>query len=133
VKNFRRLDYLAGCFGMVEINTSTTRARPGLVFQVFEFTRRGLPFPRKSQVMRMDEAAELAHKKAELEKLCDEYLQQANKLLETFSEITNEIFALKKYGVAGIRVGIELMPRIRQIQNQLLLAVDAGTSEKPAN
>src|ERR1700722_16622987 len=80
--------------------------------------------------MTMGEAVELAQKKAELEKLCDEYSQQANMLLETFSEITNKIFALKECGVAGIQVGIEIMPRIRQMRNQFLLALDADTSEK---
>jgi hypothetical protein len=56
----------------------------------------------------MSDASELAQKKAELEKLCDEYTQHTAKIHETFAAIVREIKALPEEFRTG---GVSALPR----------------------
>jgi hypothetical protein len=76
---------------------------------------------------------DIAQTKAELDSLCDSYAEQIAKVQQTFAEITLKIIALpQKHGFEGMKLGLELMPRLHQIQRDAAAVINAA-SGKPAN
>jgi hypothetical protein len=78
------------------------------------------------------ETADIARTKAELDALCDSYAEQITKVQEIFAEITLKIIALpEKHGFEGMKLGLELMPRIHRTQREA--AAVMNTAAGPVN